>query len=456
MATMPERIPSDDDNSALIGRLDADIVALTFVDNAGITRVKTVPMRRLAQAARHGIGVSPCFETFGFDDVMAVGKYLGGPDGDLRLVPDLSMLTELACQPGWAWAPTDKYTQDGTRFAACQRGFAARQAESARRAGLRLSMAFETEWSVGRDDSADFTPAAYGPAYGMVRLGQVADYARELIAVLDRQGILVDQFHPEYAPGQLELSVQPSDPVGAADDAILVRHTIRQVSLQYGWRALLAPCLEPGGTGSGAHLHFSAQDDEGPLFATGDGPYGMRRTGEAFLAGVLRELPALVAVGAGNPASFLRLVPSRWAGIWQCWGRETREAALRFVTGVRGTEEWAANAEVKCFDATGNPYLIVGSVIAAGLAGVAEELRLPAEISGDPVTFDAEQLLISGVRRLPTGPAEAADRLADSAILAEAMGPELHDALLTVRRAEAARYSDTSPEELVALTRWRF
>ncbi|MEU7216715.1 glutamine synthetase family protein [Nocardia iowensis] len=456
MATMPERIPSDDDNSALIGRLDADIVALTFVDNAGITRVKTVPMRRLAQAARHGIGVSPCFETFGFDDVMAVGKYLGGPDGDLRLVPDLSMLTELACQPGWAWAPTDKYTQDGTRFAACQRGFAARQAESARRAGLRLSMAFETEWSVGRDDSADFTPAAYGPAYGMVRLGQVADYARELIAVLDRQGILVDQFHPEYAPGQLELSVQPSDPVGAADDAILVRHTIRQVSLQYGWRALLAPCLEPGGTGSGAHLHFSAQDDEGPLFATGDGPYGMRRTGEAFLAGVLRELPALVAVGAGNPASFLRLVPSRWAGIWQCWGRETREAALRFVTGVRGTEEWAANAEVKCFDATGNPYLIVGSVIAAGLAGVAEELRLPAEISGDPVTFDAEQLLISGVRRLPTGPAEAADRLADSAILAEAMGPELHDALLTVRRAEATRYSDTSPEELVALTRWRF
>ncbi|WP_378738673.1 glutamine synthetase [Nocardia brasiliensis] len=456
MATTPERIPSDDDNSALIGRLDADMVALTFVDNAGITRVKTVPMRRLAQAARHGIGVSPCFETFGFDDVMAVGKYLGGPDGDLRLVPDLSMLTELACQPGWAWAPTDKYTQDGTRFAACQRGFAARQAETARRAGLRLSMAFETEWSVGRDDTPDFTPAAYGPAYGMVRLGQVADYARELVAVLDRQGILVDQFHPEYAPGQLELSVQPSDPVGAADDAILVRHTIRQVSLQYGWRALLAPCLEPGGTGSGAHLHFSVQDDEGPLFATGDGPYGMRRTGEAFLAGVLRELPALVAVGAGNPASFLRLVPSRWAGIWQCWGRETREAALRFVTGVRGTEEWAANAEVKCFDATGNPYLIVGSVIAAGLAGVAEELRLPAEISGDPVTFDAEQLLVSGVRRLPTDPAEAADRLADSTILAEAMGPELHDALLTVRRAEAGRYSDTSPEKLVALTRWRF
>ncbi|WP_181721337.1 glutamine synthetase family protein [Nocardia gipuzkoensis] len=456
MATTPDRIPADGD-TALIDKLDAAMVALSFVDNAGITRVKAVPKQRLDLASWYGIGVSPCFETFAFDDLMAVGRYLGGPDGDLRLIPDLTMLTELACQPGWAWAPTDKYTQDGTRFAACQRHFAARQAEAAQAAGLGLSMAFETEWSVGRADDTDgFTPAIHGPAYGMVRLGQVAEYAADLVAVLERQGITVNQFHPEYALGQLELSIEPSEPVTAADEAVLVRHTIRQVSARHGWRALLAPCIEPGGTGSGAHLHLSVHDEQGPLFAHGDGPHGMRRTGEAFLAGILRELPALVAVGAGNPVSFLRLAPSRWAGVWQCWGRETREAALRFITGVRGTEGWAANAEIKCFDATGNPYLIVGSVLAAGLAGVAEQLRLPTEITGDPVTFDAEALMMSGVRRLPTTPAEAADQLAASRVLAAAMGAELHDALLTVRRAEAERYAEASAEELVALTRWRF
>ncbi|MBF6300646.1 glutamine synthetase [Nocardia amamiensis] len=455
MAT-PDRIPADGD-TALIDQLDASMIALSFVDNAGITRVKAVPKQRLDLASWYGVGVSPCFETFAFDDLMTVGRYLGGPDGDLRLVPDLSKLTELACQPGWAWAPADKYTQDGTRFVACQRHFAARQADAARAAGLGLSMAFETEWSVGRDDDTDgFTPAVHGPAYGIVRLGQVAEYAADLVAALDRQGVAVAQFHPEYALGQLELSVEPSEPVTAADEAVLVRHTIRQVSARHGWRALLAPCIEPGGAGSGAHLHLSVHDDEGPLFAGGDGPHGIRRTGEAFLAGVLRELPALVAVGAGNPASFLRLEPSRWAGVWQCWGRETREAALRFITGIRGTEGWAANAEIKCFDATGNPYLIVGSVIAAGLAGIAEQLHLPAEITGDPVTFDAEARRMSDVRRLPTTPAEAADHLAASRVLATAMGAELHDALLTVRRAEAERYADASAEEIVALTRWRF
>ncbi|MEV0294062.1 glutamine synthetase family protein [Nocardia sp. NPDC050710] len=452
MPTMPERIPADGDSAAPIGRLDVEMVALSFVDNAGITRVKTVPIGRLAHAARFGVGVSPCFETFTFDDLMSVGRYLGGPDGDLRLIPDLGALTELACQPGWAWAPADKYTQDGTRFVACQRGYAARQAEAAREAGLRLSMAFETEWALGAADAPGFTPALDGPGYGIIRLGQVGDYARELVAVLQQQGLSVDQFHPEYALAQLELSIAPNDPVAAADDAVLLRHTIRQVSADYGWRAMFAPCITPDGAGSGAHLHLSIHNDQGSLFAGGSGPYGIHDTGAAFLAGILRELPALVAVGAGNPASFLRLQPSRWAGIWQCWGRETREAALRFVTGVRGTEEWAANAEVKCFDATGNPYLIAGSVLAAGLAGVAEELRLPPEITGDPATFGAE----AGISRLPMGPAEAADRLAESAVLARAMGPELHDALLTVRRAEAEHYREASPEELVEVTRWRF
>ncbi|MFI2473220.1 glutamine synthetase [Nocardia xishanensis] len=453
MPTMPERIPADGDAAAPIDHIDAEMIALSFVDNAGITRVKTVPAARLAHAARLGVGVSPCFETFGFDDLMTVGRYLGGPDGDLRLVPDLGALTELAGQHGWAWAPADKYTQDGTRFAACQRGFATRQVEAARRAGLRLSMAFETEWALGRaEDPIGFTPAINGPAYGMIRLGQVAEYARELVSLLIRQGLRVEQFHPEYAASQLEISIAPSDPVAAADAAVLLRHTIRDLSGKYGWRATFAPCLIPGGAGSGAHLHLSAHDDSGSLFADGPGPYGMKEAGAAFLAGVLRELPALVAVGAGNPASFLRLQPSRWAGIWQCWGRETREAAIRFVTGVQGTERWAANAEIKCFDGTGNPYLIVGSVIAAGLAGIAESLALPKEITGDPATFARRYQ----VRRLPADAAEAAAHLAASTVLADAMGPELHDALVTVRRAESERYRGARPEELVAFTLWRF
>jgi glutamine synthetase len=92
------------------------LVELSFVDNVGITRVKTVPLDRLVAAAEHGVGVSPCFDSFGSDDVLVAGRHLGGPDGDLRLLPDLRRLVALSAQPGWAWAPSDKQTQDGEPF----------------------------------------------------------------------------------------------------------------------------------------------------------------------------------------------------------------------------------------------------------------------------------------------------------------------------------------------------
>lgn len=454
MATV-DRIPGDDGSAARrveeLERAGVELVEMSFVDNAGVTRVKAVPLGRLASVAANGVGVSPCFEAFGSDDVMVPGRFLGGPDGDLRLVPDLDRAVALAGVPGWAWAPADKFTQDGSRFIACQRSFAARQEFAAGALGLTLRMAFEHEWILGLADAEGFVPAFTGPAYGQIRLEQVAGYARLLVSDLLAQGLGVDQFHPEYAIAQLELSVAATTPVAAADDAVLVRHTVRARSLRHGWRATFAPSVDPAGAGSGAHLHLSVHDSDGNLLTGGSGPAGMRPVGEAFLAGVLRELPALVAIGAGHPASFLRLQPSRWAGIWQCWGVETRETAVRMITGVAGTGSSAANAEVKCFDGTANPYLVVGSVIAAGLAGVRDELRLPQPVTGDPATQPD-----SGIPRLPESASAAADALAVSQVLLAALGPELHDAILTVRRAEASRCADLPAADLAATTRWRW
>lgn len=421
------------------------LVELSFVDNAGITRVKTVPLDRLTDVASSGVGASPGFETYGSDDVMVLSEYLGGPDGDLRLVPDLDRLVVLSAMPGWAWAPANKFTKTGEPFLACQRAFAGRQTDAAARQGLALRMAFEHEWILARP-AEGFVPAFDGPAYGQIRLEQVAGYAVDLVDDLTRQGLEVQQFHPEYATGQLEISVAPNTPVGAADDAVLVRHTVRARSLAHGWRATFAPSVDPDGAGSGGHLHLSLHDESGNTFAAGN------PVGEAFLAGLLRELPALVAIGAGHPASFLRLRPSSWAGAWQCWGHETRETALRMIAG----DERTANAELKCFDATANPYLVVGCVIAAGLAGVADGLRLPPPVTGDPALLTDTARAEAGITRLPTTADEAADALAASTVLAEALGRELHDAIVTVRRTESDRCAGLGPEELAAATRWRW
>ncbi|NUK62499.1 glutamine synthetase, partial [Streptomyces lunaelactis] len=110
MGTRPAKQRGD--ARQLAARLDAEgvrNVALTWVDNAGIARVKAIPVQRLADAAQRGVGMSPVFDVFTSDDDITESEHLGGPDGDLRLFPDLDRVTTLAAQPGWAWARADRY-----------------------------------------------------------------------------------------------------------------------------------------------------------------------------------------------------------------------------------------------------------------------------------------------------------------------------------------------------------
>lgn len=440
-----------DEAAALAGR-GVRAVALTWVDNAGITRVKAVPVGRLPEAAAWGVGMSPVFDVFGVDDSITTSRYIGGPVGDLRLHPDLDRLTVLAAQPGWAWAPVDRWTQEGEPYQACQRGFARAMTERAGAAGLRLRMAFEVEWYVGSDDDPDPRPACIGPAYGMTRVVELSGYLDELLAALAAQGVAVEQLHPEYAVGQLELSVAAADPVAAADVNVLVRQTIRAVGARHGLRVSFAPVVTAGQVGNGSHLHFSVRDADGSLFAGGPGPYGMTGRGESVLAGVLARLPVLCAIGAPGVASYLRLVPQRWAGAFQCWGHENREAALRFVTGVAGTGDRSANAELKCCDGAANPYLMVGAVCALVADSVGAGLRLPAEVGVDPASLaDADR-----PPRLPASLPEAIDRLAADGGLRDAMGDALFEALLAVRRAEVELFAGKQPEQIAAATRWRY
>ncbi|QMU71958.1 glutamine synthetase family protein [Streptacidiphilus sp. P02-A3a] len=448
----PSRTPPEHPRvtAARLGAEGAVGLALGWVDNAGIARVKGVPLSRLAEAAEQGVGMSPVFDAFLVDDSITAGRWIGGPDGDLRLFPDLGRAVTLAAQPGWAWAPADRYQQDGAPHPACQRRFAARMAALAARRGLAVRAAYEVEWIVQREDGGYPTE---GPAYGMHRLTDLSDYLRDLLTALEAQELTVQQIHPEYAPGQFEVSVAAEDPVGAADSTVLVRHTVRAVSAAHGLRASFAPAFAPGGVGNGAHLHLSlwrSPPDAEPvsLMTGGGGPYGLTAEGEAFLAGVLDQLPALLALGAPSPASYLRLVPSHWAGAHQCWGPENREAALRLIPGLPGRPE-TANAEVKCFDGAANPYLAVGGVIAAGLAGIDAGAELPPEVRGDPAAD-------TGIPRLPTGLPQALAAFERSAVLREALGEVLHDTVAAVRRAEAAAFDGLEPAAVIDATRWRY
>jgi glutamine synthetase len=367
------------------------------------------------------------------------------------LFPDLDRLVALAAQPGWAWAPVDRRTQEGEPHPGCQRTFARRMAERAVERGLEPRMGFEAEWVLDAGAGDDFVPATSGAAYGMDRLIEVSDYCRDLLQVLKAQSLEVLQLHPEYAPGQFELSIAPADPVTAADQIVLVRHTIRAATARTGMRCSFAPAMTVGGVGNGCHLHTSLWRAGESLMTGGDGPYGLSDEAEAFVAGVLDGLPALLVIGAPSTASYLRLIPQRWSAPYRCWGRENREAAVRLAASGE-----QANAEVKCLDAAANPYLLVGAVLALGLDGIARELELPPEVTVDPATMSDEELEAVGVTRLPSGLAQALEHFRVCEPLAEAMGSALFDTIAAVRETEVERFADASEVEIVAATRFAY
>ncbi len=139
-------------------------VALPWVDTSGITRVKTVPLAKLPSAAAWGVGMSPVFDGFLLDDSIVAGRFAGSAIGDLRLHPDLSGLVVLAGQPGWAWAPVDRFTQAGQPHVQCSRSLLRRQVAELAEAGFTVKAAYEVEWVVGRPDGLPDDPDAFVPA----------------------------------------------------------------------------------------------------------------------------------------------------------------------------------------------------------------------------------------------------------------------------------------------------
>ena len=101
------------------------------------------------------------------------------------------------------------------------------------------------------------------------------------------------------------------------------------------------------------------------------------------MAGLRRACPRCWRSARPSPASYLRLQPSRWAGAYQVWGAENREAAVRFIESEPG-RPGAANVELKCFDLSANPYLLTGAVLAVALAHADSGEALPDEFTGDP------------------------------------------------------------------------
>lgn len=438
----------------------ARCLMVTYQDSAGISRVKTVPTRKLARIAEVGCTASiSAAALFSTDDYPVSTSALDATVGDLRVIPDLTAAAPIDRDGGLWWAPATLHELDGSPFAGCQRSVLRRVADDLRAAGFEPVIGMELEFTLFAGTKDDPRPAHVGPGYSTLAFLELEAFCRDLLAALAASAVAVEQLHPEYGRGQMEVSLAPSDPVHAVDEYLLTRLVVTRVALAHGHHVSFAPVTMLGGASNGLHIHMSATTDDGANVFHVDGDVAtMPTAGKRMLAGVVEHLVAATALLTGSTISFQRLRPHMWSGAYACWGDGNREAAVRLMRGFGAGAAKQANIEIKCADATSNQYLAVAAVLASALDGVRNAAVLPPEITVDPDSLSDDQRAAAGVRRLPADLPAALDALAASELFRSVLGEILFDAYLTVRRHDHEVYGALAaddPAALIASARWR-
>lgn len=434
-------------------------ILIAWADNNGIPRARIAPIGELDRLSEHGVGITSLFAVFDTHDAITFAhRGLSTPSGDVRLVPVLEGLTRLAGQPALAWAPGRQVAVDGSAWPYDQRGVLEAEVERAAEAGLAVRAGWELEFvvSTAEGDPADGVRDAHrGPAYSPHALLAVDEFVASLLSDFAANDLPVNQLHAEYGPSQVEVSLAASDPVTAADRQLLARQTIHAAARSHGLRVSFAPLVSVAGVGNGWHLHTSVWRDGENLLA-GDPVRGPGPDGAGYLAGLLRDLPAVAALTVPSVPSLTRLRPGYFAGAYVCWGVENREATLRYVPGSPLLGAGHANVELKVCDASANPYLALAAVIAAGTAGLADGVALDEPIQSDPGTWSEQDRSARGLMRLPGSPAEQEAALLGSERMRAVLGDDLLGAFVAARRSDAAWAAERTPEEIVAAHLWRY
>lgn len=416
-------------------------VFVATCDLAGQVRGRATPAALAEHTLRTGVGWVPanlalsCFGELAEDNVF-------GSVGDLRLIPDPATGIDLPADdrtPGTRLYLADQRGLDGARWPGCPRGFLAAALDDLREtSGLEVHASFEHEFMLqGQGD---------WPPFSFQRLRGAEPFGTDLVALLEATGLEPESWLPEFGDGQFEITLRPATGMAAADRAVLLRELVRDLAHRRGHRATFVPIADPVGVGNGVHVHFSLRRVGGdPVMYDGDAPGRLSSTAARFAAGILRHAGAVVAVTAPNPSSYLRLTPHRWSAGGVFLAERNREALLRIAPTVEiGGADPAAqlHLEYRAADATANPWLVLGVLVRAGLAGLAAgeratvwpETSTEADLAGEPP--------------LPESLPEALAALEADEVARGWFPHELLHTFLTVRRAELAAVDGLPTHEL--------
>lgn len=263
--------------------------------------------------------------------------------------------------------------------------------------------------------------------YGLRELEQIEPFLADLYAACKQQGIPARTAISEYAPGQVEITLEHGDALLAMDQAVRYKRLVKGVAHQHGMQAcfMAKPFADLAGTGM--HLHISLADARGHnLYASDDkaGTPLLRQSVGGLLACLLDSL----LLFCPNANSYRRFQANSYAPLAATWGVDNRTVSLR----VPGGPAHSRHIEHRICGADANPYLAAAAVLAAVHRGIREGIAPGAPVQGNGYAQADE--------RLPTDWLTSLDALQGSAWAREAFGQDFLKVYLAVKREEYRQF----------------
>lgn len=419
-----------------------------YTDIAAQVRGKGFPRELLAKRLSSGIAWTPT--NIMITSLGPIADTPWGPFGDLTMKPDRGSEVYVDFQddsPAEHFFLCDIETTDGDPWDCCPR-HALRTVLTRLRNdhGVVPKVSFEHEFVYSGAQGRT------GDGYALDAIRRHGELGEVLLAALKQAGLNPDSYLPEYGDDQFEITLPPQPALKAGDEAMILRELTRAAAWRLGETVTFAPRCSPDGLGNGVHIHVSLSDVDGrPISYDPEAWHGVSKTAQHFLAGIQQHMPALCAVTAPTPTSYMRLVPHTWSAAWTNIGYRDREAGVRICPTFASSPRTAAdqfNFEFRPADATGNPYLQMAALFAAGLDGLDRKAPMSEPTQQDPETLSETERHTRGIARLPQSLSEALDAWDADQNAQEWFPAALRDAYQRYKRTEIDLTKDLDPHEL--------
>jgi glutamine synthetase len=408
-----------------------------FVDIHGAAKAKAVPVDHLDMVLDEGAGFAG-FALWGFGM---------GPHGpDYMAVGDLSTLSLIPWMPGFARLACYGHV-NGKPYQYCSRVVLKRQLDALAKRGLTLYTGIEPEFMLlkragdGSLAPVDDTDLLEKPCYDYKGLARSVPFLEAMVDSLRTVGIDVYQIDHEDANAQFEVNFTYGDALTSADRLVFVKMAASEIAKSMGMIATFMPKPFSNRTGTGAHFHISLGNGKVKNLFHDDkdkNGLGLSQMAYHFAGGVLAHARALTAIVAPTINSYKRLVVGRalsgatWAPAYIAYGNNNRTACVRVPFG---------RLELRLPDGSCNPYLASAAILAAGMDGVDRKLDPGKPINENLYEWSPEKLKRAGIDLLPQNLQEALDEFEKDKVLRAALGEDLAQEFLTLKRMEWVEYS---------------